>query len=407
MILALAFALFITVVAVVATGPIEAPAWVKSRVESKIESFLGTESLEIDSLEILFDVEFMAPAAHIHGIKVWGAQGELVAALTSAIAEFEMRELLTGQLMPRSLRVPKLRMDLVQEVDGSLALAVQPLGIDSGNGLEEPTTFSDVIDSLREGDLAFLDSVEVEEVELDIRNKALERSWRVERGRLKIENQGSSVAGQLTFRISRDEGPRSFAAIEFLSADSEKDTLVKGRFSGVTAGDLPLGEDFNDLARRLDAPISFEAEARLQVDGKLTEISGSVRIREGSYTLSDDRSIAVNAAEFDFAYKPLASRVEFPRFLLDSEVLKLDGNGYALSPEIPTRTVESWLEGWIFSTRISLGQSCLACRNPTCPGRWISELKAIRKRSNSSEHCRMQFRIALPPMAELNRRRKV
>ncbi|MDE0304147.1 MAG: hypothetical protein OXI87_04570 [Albidovulum sp.] len=331
---ALAFALSVTALTVLATGPVEAPEWLKSRVENKLEALLGTDSLDIEHLELSFDLNFLAPAAHFHGIKVLGAQGEIVTAFSAATAEFDLKQLIAGQLIPRSLRIPHLRLDLVQEIDGSLALAVRPLGTDGGTGLVASNSFFDVVNLFRGGELAFLDSIEIEEVELEIQNLALDRSWFVERGKLKVERFDSSISGQMTFRISGDESPAALASIEFISEEGAREILINGSLSGARANELPLGDEFKEHAIRLDAPIVAEARAKMKDDGKIEDINASLRVLEGTYSYADDKTIFVDGAEFDFVVDPLSSRVDFSRIFVETEILKLSGKGYAIVPPI-------------------------------------------------------------------------
>ncbi len=327
LILALAFGLLVAAAAVLASGPLPAPDWLKSRIVSRLDAYLGNESLEIDSLEIFLDLKSMKPAIFLHGVKVISVNGERIAALSSIAADFEISQLVNGRLIPRSLRVPYLQMGIVQEDDGTLSLAVRPSDSDAET---ESHTLNDFIDSFRSGDLAMLNSIEVEEVELDVHIRSLQRSWQVENGNLIVENRGATVAGEMAFQVSVGDGKLASGAVGFLSADDGGDVLVSGRLGGIEVGDLPLGEDFRGLAGRMDARISVETRANLQNDGKIAGVSGSASISEGTFSYSADRDIPLSGAKFDFSYDPLESRAEISRLLVDSESLKLSGDGYAL-----------------------------------------------------------------------------
>jgi hypothetical protein len=308
-------------------GDIDAPDWVRDRVEIAIAQSVPGASLEFDDLQFRLESDGQ-PVIQMRNAVLHGPDGERIIELADMRAVLSFKGLLTGDALPQRLVMSGLFLDVTRDPNGSITLNFdqgQRISSVGGTGIVES-----VLASLDNPALAKLDAVEIDAITVRFDDQRVLRSWTVDGGRLRIAvtEEAAEVSGDFALLSGRD----SAATVE---ANSRLSRIGGGATFGVSVSDIPAADLATQQASLawlavLDAPISGSIRGGVDATGGLMPVSTALKIGAGSVKPNDATTgVPFRSAGAYFSYDPVTQLLSFDEISVDSDWLAGRSDGIA------------------------------------------------------------------------------
>lgn len=311
------------------------PAFALDPIETRVNAAMaGSAELRLDRAELWFDEDWH-PGLRLLNTAVLHPDGEMVAELADMRATFDLPALGQGRMVPRSLRVDGAGLTLRRDVDGTVDLLfgggarMQPIG-----------SLSDLLDAV---DAAFdvpvlqeVGQVRVTGLSLKLDDARADRVWDVTGGALTLDQRRDEIGLDLRFSLENADG-RAPADVDlsFVTTRGSPKARLAARVSRVRAGDIAAQSPGMGWLAVLDAPISGEFLAEIDVNGQIGPVHGELSLAAGSLSpVVTAPPVPFERAALTLDFDPESERLTVNRIELFSRQMRMTGRGL-IYPEEP------------------------------------------------------------------------
>ncbi|KIC19544.1 YhdP family protein [Leisingera sp. ANG-DT] len=297
---------------------LDAPDWVRTRVEARIEQHLNGLQVEFGAIHVVVNKGWR-PRVSLQDVVLRHPDGSVFAQLADAQASLAMRPLLQGRIQPKRIALSGLFAALRRNEDGSLALSFASGAAPSRRAATLVELIEQWDSQLQKPVLAALTEVETSELTLSYTDDRLGRGWTLDGGRIGLQRQGSSVSLSAAFSVLSGRGEvgtvEASYASEIGSPEAEFGVLV----SEIASEDIAVQSPALGWLGVLRAPISGSLRGGVAADGVVQPVQASLRIGEGVIQpAAQTRPVPITGARSYFTYDPARQRLAFSELSVES-----------------------------------------------------------------------------------------
>lgn len=341
--------------------PVDAPAWVRERIEARLAQSLPGIRVDFGRMSLLVQRSGLARII-LWDVDIRNQYGAPVAQLSDIEAGISAGALLRGKVVLREAQVSGAFVTLRRDRDGRLGLALGD-AFAEGNDMPDIGQIIARVDTiLADPKLAQLEVFEADALTLRYEDQRARRGWTADGGRL---------------RLAREDGVlRATGDVALLSGGDGVATVEVEAFSPIGAQNLDFSIHLDGLASRdiatqspalswlkeLDAPISGALRSALDDSGMLQPLEASLHIGAGALQpTAATRALPFDAAETAFTYQPEEGVLRFQRIQLTSPLGTVTAAGTARLNGIETGWPRG-LTGQFLLSNMSLAEGAVLDR---------------------------------------------
>ena len=307
----------------------EAPEWVKSRVELALNSSLAGGQVEVGAIGLAIGQDW-APVIELTNVSLSDRTALPIAAFEYVEVQLGVTSILRGQVQPAALRIEGASLSLRREPDGRFDLSLETTGAEIG-----PTgSLADVLDSIDRlfemPQLAAIETVRAEGVTFQYEDVRAARYWVATGGALEMDQDPEKIELRLGFELLYGQDTPAQAALSFTSFKGSPRASFAANIR-----DLP-GADFSSQAPALawleviDAPVSGAVRAQIDDTGLLASMNGTLELGAGALAPTETtRPIRFDRGRAYFTYNPAEEEIVFDEVSVFTEALTLRADGKA------------------------------------------------------------------------------
>ncbi|WP_424979528.1 DUF3971 domain-containing protein [Leisingera sp. S232] len=297
---------------------LEAPDWLRGRVETRIEQHLNGLQIEFGAIHMVVNKGWR-PRVSLQDVVLRHPDGSVFAQLADAEASLAMRPLLRGQIQPKRIALSGLFAALRRNGDGSFALSFADGAVPSRRAASLVELIEQWDSQLQKPVLAALTEVETSELTLSYTDDRLGRGWTLDGGLIGLQRQGSSVSLSSVFSVLSGRGDvgtvEASYASEIGSPEAEFGVLV----SDIASEDIAVQSPALGWLGVLRAPISGSLRGGVDEAGAVLPVQASLRIGEGVIQpAAQTRPVPITGARSYFTYDPARQELAFSELAVQS-----------------------------------------------------------------------------------------
>lgn len=335
--------------------PVDAPAWVRERIEDRIAQNLPGIRVDFGRMSLLVQRSGLARII-LWDVDIRNQNGAPVAQLSDIEVGISPRALLGGQVVLREAQVSGAFVTLRRDRDGRLGLALGDAFAEGGDMPDIGQIIARVDTIMADPKLAQLEVFEADALTLRYEDQRARRGWTADGGRLRLAREDG------TLRASGDvallAGGDGVATVE-VEADSPigaQSLDFSILLDGLASRDIATQSPALAWLKELDAPISGALRSGLDEDGLLQPLEASLQIGAGALQpTAATRALPFDAAETAFTYRPDEGVLRFQRIQLTSPLGTVSAAGTARLNGIETGWPRG-LTGQFLLTDMSLAE---------------------------------------------------
>lgn len=297
---------------------LDAPEWVRQRVETRIERHLNGLQIEFGAIHVVVNKGWR-PRVSLKDVVLRHPDGAVFAQLADAQASLAMRPLLRGQVQPKQISLSGLFAVLRRNPDGTLALSFASGGLptrQAGNLVELIKQWDSQLDKPV---LAALRGVETSELTLSYTDDRLGRAWTLDGGQIRLQKSGSSLSASAVFSVLSGRGDVGSVEASYTSEIGSPEAEFGVLVSEIASEDIALQSPALGWLGVLRAPISGSLRGGVRSDGALEPVQASLRIGEGVIQPeAQTRPVPITGARSYFTYDPAREVLEFAELSVQS-----------------------------------------------------------------------------------------
>ncbi len=311
--------------------PITAPAWVQSRIESRVARELTGVQLSFGSMVFVVN-EGWRPRARLTDVRLATPDGQEIVSFSEAEASLAMRPLLKGQVMPKTVEMTGVFATLRRDEDGRVTLSG---GADLGGPAQQAATLPQLIKQLDtmllQPQFAALRTADIYALTLRYEDVRSSRAWTVDGGRLRLNRDGRDLT--LSADLALLSGGTGVATLEANYASQIGSPVAEfgAKLDDVSAGDIAAQGPAFAWLDALRAPISGAVRSGVGSDGVLSPLSATLQIGAGVLQPNDQtRPIPFQSARTYFTYQPASGALTFDEVSVQSQWVTGRAEGQAV-----------------------------------------------------------------------------
>ncbi|NVK15954.1 MAG: DUF3971 domain-containing protein [Rhodobacteraceae bacterium] len=297
---------------------LDAPDWVRDRVEARIERHLNGLQVEFGAIHVVVNKGWR-PRVSLRDVVLRHPDGSVFAQLADAQASLAMRPLLRGRIQPKRIALSGLFAALRRNEDGSLALSFASGAAPSRRAASLVELIEQWDSQLQKPVLAALTEVETSELTLSYTDDRLGRGWTLDGGRIGLQREDGTVSLSAAFSVLSGRGEvgtvEASYASEIGSPEAEFGVLV----SEIASEDIAAQSPALGWLGVLRAPISGSLRGGVAADGVVQPVQASLRIGEGVIQpAAQTRPVPITGARSYFTYDPARQLLAFSELSIES-----------------------------------------------------------------------------------------
>ena len=341
--------------AVLSTGQITAPNWVRETTVDRLKSTLGRVDVSVGTITVSIEPLTLEPLVHVHSISIdreGGAGGTEIADLRIWL---ELSGLLQGRAEPTRVDVRgidiRLESSRAQAATGDPAEPAQDTAPESGNVPREAGQAHPLIEALSAPVVASLEEFTLGRIDFrDGGGAAVAPSVRDGEFTVVRDDRGHRAEG--SFSVELGEGIAQQAAFLLGVPADSSDVLFRAEANDFALADV-LGTllDSADLTG-VDLRGSLSLSAAFGLDGSMASARAEFKTGPGALAapgLEQFGPLAIRSASASAAYDPDERKLLLESVLIDSDAARIDAEGYLywLSGPLARPVAEGsiWFEG--------------------------------------------------------------
>ncbi|MEY8802856.1 DUF3971 domain-containing protein [Leisingera sp. XS_AS12] len=297
---------------------LDAPEWVRQRVETRIERHLNGLQIEFGAIHLVVNRGWR-PRISLRDVVLRHADGAPFAQLADAQASLAMKPLLRGQIQPKQITLNGLFATLRRNKDGSLALSLASDAAPTRRAETLVELIQQWDSQLQKPVLAALTELETTALTLSYTDDRLGRGWTLDGGQIRLNRQGNALSVAAGFSVLSGRGEVGQLEANYTSVLGSPAAEFGILISGIPSQDIALQSPALGWLGVLRAPISGALRGAVAADGALEPIQASLRIGEGVIQPAvQTRPVPISGARSYFTYDPKGQRITFSELSVQS-----------------------------------------------------------------------------------------
>lgn len=310
--------------------PLDAPDWVKARIETQIGNSLDGLDLRFGALRVMLE-DGWRPRVQLRDIVLSDPVTATSLELSNIDGMLALAPLLQRKLSPKTLRVSGVFVTVNRSAEGQLAIRLGNMGSNLGGGADFATLVNRVDEALAGDALGNLASVEIDALTLRYDDARAGRGWTVDGGRLRADRDGDRLAISADFALLGGRDHAATIEVNATRAIGSDLTRFGVVFDDMAAEDIASQSPALAWLGVLRAPISGALRTRLDGNGALGRLNGTLQIGAGVLQPSDDvPPVPFRAVRSYFSFDPGAQALRFDELAVESDWVsaRIEGKAY-------------------------------------------------------------------------------
>ncbi|MEP2717253.1 AsmA-like C-terminal region-containing protein [Pseudophaeobacter sp.] len=295
----------------------DAPQWLRARLEARIAQDLNGLQLEFGDLNMVVSRGWR-PRVGMQDVVLRAADGSVIVQLADAEISMAMRPLLRGKIQPKRISLSGLYANLRRET-GGIALSFT----ESGSPLRQAANLPQLIEQFDSQfelpALAALTEVSTDGVTLRYEDARIGRVWTLDGGHIQFDRRDQSLTVSAGFSVL--SGRQDVGAVEASYTSDIGDAAAKFGIlvSDIASEDIAVQTPVLGWLEVLRAPISGSLRGGIASDGSLLPLSSGLQIGQGVIQPSPETlPIPIHSAHSYTTYYPGEQRLQFDELRLSS-----------------------------------------------------------------------------------------
>ncbi|MEL6921668.1 MAG: hypothetical protein AAFO77_11740, partial [Pseudomonadota bacterium] len=249
--------------------PVDAPPWLRDRIEARAGEALGAAALRFDTLDLVVE-DNSKPRVRMTNVQLLNEAGDEMVGFSEMRIGLSLVDLIQGSFRPTEIGVSGIFASLRRELDGSVILSG---GVDLTGPTQQAATFGQLIEGIDDlitvPGLRAMTRADIQALTLRIEDVRSGRAWTVDGGRIRLTREGETV--RITSDLALLSGGQGVATLEasYESLIGEAAATFGVLVNDVTASDIAVLAPAFAWLDVLRAPISGAVRGVFGVDGTL------------------------------------------------------------------------------------------------------------------------------------------
>ena len=312
---------------------LNAPEWVRERIEERIDRTLGGMQIEFGDMSVVVNKGWR-PRVQLRDVVLLDSSGQVVAQLSVAEAALAMRPLLRGQLQVKKIALTGALATIRRGRDGKVALSLGGATAPVNQAENLPKLIESLDNLFLKPQLSALTSIEVRAVSLLYEDAQQGRAWTLDGGTVQLDRKGVDVTLSASFSLLSGRDEASTIELNYASRVGDSRAEFGISVQDIAAQDIAAQNVALAWLNVLRAPISGALRGGINGDGTLAPLSATLQIGAGVLQpLDQARPIPFRGARSYFTYSPDSQLITFDELSVASDW----GSGVAIG--------SAWLGG--------------------------------------------------------------
>lgn len=296
---------------------LEAPAWMRQRIEARIERNLNGMQIEFGAVHLVINQSWR-PRLGLRDVVLTRDTGEPVVQLADAQASLAMRPLLRGQVQPKQISLSGLFATLRRDAD-TIALSFDQSSSPLRQAENLPALIEQWDATLATPVLAALTEVETQALTLRYEDARSGRVWTLDGGHLRLDRRGGDLDVSGGFSVLSGRDYASSVELSYKSKIGDQAAEFGVVVREVASEDIAAQAPALGWLGVLRAPISGSMRGGVSSEGSLLPLAASLQIGAGVLQ-PDDEALPVpfSAARSYFSFDPTTQTLQFDELFVDS-----------------------------------------------------------------------------------------
>lgn len=307
--------------------PIEAPDWLRSRVEARVNAQIGAGRVSLDRIVLVVD-DSGIPRVTLRNVGLYDGGGAEIARLNDVRASLSLAGLREGKLLATALRLTGAQVVLRRAADGTLGLS---FGGGWGSAGNSPAQLLDGLDKIFETEpFSAIARLSADDLTITVEDARTARIWTVTGGTLSLTHDADAVDATILFEVFNGTEELAQTQISFSSPKGSMAATLGATFSNAAAQDIALQSPALAFLQVLNAPIGGSLRAKFGDKGQLASLAGTFEIEAGAVQPTPDvQPIAFAGGKSYFTFDPVRQRLAFSELSVRSDILSIRASGQA------------------------------------------------------------------------------
>lgn len=295
----------------------EAPDWLRHRLETRIERALGGLQLDFGELHMVVNHGWR-PRVGMRDVTLSDSDGTPLVQLADAEISMAMRPLLRGKIQPKRIALSGLYASLRRESDG-IALSFSPEGSPFRQAENLPQLIEQWDSQFALPVLSALTDIETEAVTLRYEDARLGRVWTMDGGHVRLNREDQILTLSAGFSVL--SGRQDVGTVEANYRSEIGDAVAEFGIlvSDIASEDIAVQAPALGWLEVLQASISGSLRGGVASDGTLLPVSAGLQIGEGVIQPAPEAApIPIQGAHSYFTYFPQEQSLHFDEMKVSS-----------------------------------------------------------------------------------------
>jgi len=304
-------------------APVGLPAPVEARIEAALDNAMQMHRVALGEIAISVE-EGRSLALSLSDITLTDPDGAIRAAFPALQVWIAPAALLQGKIRPTRIEVADAGLRLSRDETGQLDLQL----IQGGFTLSLDETLERIDRMFAASDFVDLQSVTGTGLNVAMADEMTGQVMRVREAAMRLERKNGAVTLTLAGGLEGTRDARLDLAITRDAPAARTD--IGMNFTNLSARDLSTAPPALAWLDLLRAPLSGRLVTRLEDDGSIGDLSGTLEIGAGQFSIEGaDALLSINAMAADFSYRSDTQRIGFERLEVDAPELRFSAEGHA------------------------------------------------------------------------------
>lgn len=344
---------------------IDAPDWLKSRIEQRASLALNGGQLTFDSIFIAIGRD-LHPRVRLQETEILDASGMLVARIPVIEGLISPRGVLfDGSVLMQDVALKGAQINVNRAKDGSVSLVF------GGSGPKSAPSFAALLDQsvklFEAPALAALEEISATGVVVNYSDARAGRSWTVDGGVIDLELRGGQTAMRGAFTVLSGGAAITQLTFQFDHAQGADEAVIGVSITDALARDIASQSDALRWLAEVDAPISAALRTTLNEKGALGPLSATLELGAGALQPNAETDpIGFDSAKAYMTYDPASQLISFDQVEIDAPAGRVAASGRAYLREFESGVPQALVAQIAFSD-VTLAQGGLYPQGLTLP----------------------------------------
>ncbi len=307
---------------------IDAPDWLKSRIEQRASLALQGGQLTFDSIFINIGRD-LHPRVRLQETEIFDANGVLVARIPVIEGLMSPRGVLfEGSVLMQDVALKGAQINLSRAKDGSVTLAF------GGSGPKSAPSFAALLDQsvklFESPALAALEEISATGVVVNYSDARAGRSWTVDGGVIDLDLRDGQTAMRGDFAVLSGGVGITQLKFQFDHAKGAEEAAIAVSVTDALARDIASQSDALRWLAEVDAPISAALRTTLNDKGALGPLSATLELGGGALQPNEATDpVRFDSAKAYMTYDPESQLISFDQVEIDAPTGHVAATGRA------------------------------------------------------------------------------